>query len=135
MEKFDFTLPGLGRPKSSRPARAAEAILRELTILLRQEARDARLADVILANVQMAPDFKLAKIWFAVRPGADPAAARKNLERARGFFRSHLARTLNLRHTPELAFYYDRQQEAVERLDQLFAQISKEQPAEPEHSE
>jgi ribosome-binding factor A len=128
MEQFNFTLPGLGKPKSSRPARTAEAILHELTILLRQEVRDARLSGVTFANVQMSPDLKLAKVWFHVQPDTDPAVARKDLERARGFFRSHLAKALNLRHTPDLAFYYDRQQEAVERLDQIFTQISKEQP-------
>jgi ribosome-binding factor A len=126
MDKFDFTLPGLGRPKSSRPERVAEAVFQELSVLLRQKARDARLRGLSISKVQMSPDLKQAKIWFAAEAGADSGQALKALRRAGGFFRSHLARTLNLRYTPELLFFHDRQSEELERLEQLFSLINKE---------
>jgi ribosome-binding factor A len=135
MDKFDFTLPGLGRPKSSRPERVAEAVFQELSILLRQKARDARLRGLSISKVQMSPDLKQAKIWFAAETGTDLGQALKAMRRASGFFRSHLARTLNLRCTPELLFFHDRQNEKLERLEQLFTQINKERAAEDKNSE
>jgi len=56
------------------------------------------------------------------------------MERARGFFRSALAKALNLRYTPDLVFFYDHQNEEIERLDEIFAQINQERKAD-EHGE
>jgi ribosome-binding factor A len=124
--EFDFTLPGLGRPKSSRPQRVAEAIQHELSLLLLHKVRDARISQVTISKVQMSPDLKRAKVYFLVPKGVNSSKASKGMERARGFFRSHLARKMNLRYTPELVFFYDHQNEEIERLDELFAQIHRE---------
>ncbi|XOF32382.1 MAG: 30S ribosome-binding factor RbfA [Candidatus Electrothrix sp. YB6] len=132
--EFDFTLPGLGRPKSSRPERVAEAVRQELSVLLQQKVRDPGLAGVSISRVQISPNLKRAKIYFLVPAGSSPAGAKKNMERAAGFFRSHIARTINLRYTPELVFFFDNQQQEAERLDQLFAQINREQKGK-DHSE
>ncbi|MCW5199849.1 30S ribosome-binding factor RbfA [Desulfobulbus sp. F1] len=129
-QEFDFTLPGLGKPKSSRPDRVAEAVMQELSVLLRQDVRDARLTRVAYSRVQVTPDLKQAKIWFTVPEGSSSAEVLKALRNASGFFRSHLAKTLNMRCTPALLFFYDRQSEEVERLERLFRQINKERPKE-----
>lgn len=127
--EFDFTLPGLGRPKSSRPQRVAEAISHELALLLLQKVRDSRISQVTISKVQMSPDLKRAKVYFLVPKGVSAAKAKKGMERARGFFRTSLAKALNLRYTPDLVFFYDHQNEEIERLDELFAQISRERRA------
>ena len=124
---FDFNLPGLGRPKSSRPERVAEAIHQELSILLQREVRDSRLNGVCISKVQMSPDLKRAKVYYSLLEDSTLAAARKGMESARGFFRSHIAKTMNLRYTPDLVFYFDNQQKEIDRLDQLFARIHQEQ--------
>jgi ribosome-binding factor A len=123
---FDFTLPGLGRPRSSRPQRVAEAIQHELSLLLLHKVRDSRISQVTISKVQMSPDLKRAKVYFLVPRGISSAKARKGMESARGFFRSSLARTMNLRYTPDLVFFYDHQNEEIERLDALFAEINRE---------
>jgi ribosome-binding factor A len=126
---FDFTLPGLGKPESSRPKRVAEAIKNELTLLLLQKVRDPRLHAVIIARVDVTPDLKRAKIYFTLPPGSEVARASKGLAAAKGYFRSHLAAQLNLRFTPELVFYHDRHREEAERIDELLRQIAKEKKA------
>ena len=123
--EFDFTLPGLGKPESSRPKRVAEAIKNELSILLLQKVRDPRLRDVVISQVAITPDLKHAKIYFVVPAGGYEGKVMKGLEKARGFFRSQLAARMNLRYTPELAFYHDRHNEETERLDELFRQIAR----------
>lgn len=126
---FDFTLPGLGKPESSRPKRAAEAIRHELTILLRQKAGDPLLRDVNILNVVMSPDMGLAKIYFDLPAGQEPGKALKGLNRAKGFFRSHLARQLNMRYTPDLAFYHDKYAREAERLEHVFEELAGERRA------
>jgi ribosome-binding factor A len=124
--EFDFKLPGLGRPESSRPKRVAEAIKNELSVLLLQKISDPQLSGVLITRVDVTPDIKQAKIYFSVPAGADSTPALKGMNRAKGFFRSHLAKMLNLRHTPELLFYFDSLNEEVHRIDTLFRQIEKE---------
>lgn len=128
--EFDFTLPGLGRPKSSRPERVAEAIQHELSLLLLQKVRDPSISQVTISKVQITPDLKRAKVYFLVPKGVSSTKALKGMERARGFFRSTLAKAMNLRYTPDLVFFYDHQNEEVERLDTLFAQINQERKIE-----
>jgi len=123
---FDFTLPGLGKPESSRPKRVAEAIRHEMSILLLQRVRDPRLRGVTVTRVEVTADIKLARIYYTVAGPGEAAQAEKGLAGARGFFRTQIARVLNLRYTPELMFYYDATYEETERLEKLFRQIAEE---------
>ncbi len=124
--EFDFTLPGLGKPRSSRPKRVAEAIKNELSIVLLREVADPRLATISFSQVMVSPDLKQAKIYFVLPVGGDAKKVLRALRKARGFFRSHLAKTLNLRYTPDLAFYFDDINEEVERIDTLLREIAAE---------
>lgn len=130
-QEFDFKLPGLGRPESSRPKRVAEAIKNELSLLLVQQIRDVRLSGVFLTRVIVTPDLKMAKIYFTVPVGNDAELSLKGMNRAKGFFRSHLAKVLDLRYTPDLSFYFDTVHEEVQRIDTLFRQIEEERKDEP----
>lgn len=124
--EFDFTLPGLGKPKSSRPKRVAEAIKNELSVLLLREVADPRLAAISFSQVMVSPDLKQAKIYFVLPVGGDEKEVLRALRKARGFFRSHLAKSLNLRYTPDLVFYFDDINEEVNRIDMLLHEIAAE---------
>lgn len=124
--EFDFKLPGLGRPESSRPSRISEAVQNELALLLLQKTADPHLTGVLITRVIVTPDLKQAKIYFSVPVGTKPGPALKGMKRAKGFFRSHLAKVLNLRYTPELLFFFDNLNEEVQRIDTLFREIEKE---------
>lgn len=119
---------GLG-PKSEqkRSVRVAEAIRNELSMLLLTKVRDPKLADVSFSRVQLADDLQYARIFFSV-PGdkKKQVAAEEGLQRAKGFMRSHLAKVLNMRYTPELHFVYDHQVEKVIEIEKLLQEIAKE---------
>lgn len=123
---FDFKLPGLGRPASSRPQRVAEAIKNELSLVLIRNIADPALTGVSISEVTVSPDIKQARISFMVPAGQDAAKATKAMNRAKGFFRSHLAKTLNLRYTPELSFFLDTLNQELDRMDALFRSIEEE---------
>lgn len=131
---FDFTLPGLGKPESSRPKRVAEAIREILSVLLLQRVRDPRLRDVTITGVEVSPDLRQAKIHFAIPVGNDVKPVTEGLQKAKGFFRSELARQMNMRYTPDLAFFHDRLNEERERLDELFREIAGERSSDEDPS-
>ena len=129
--EFDFKLPGLGRPESSRPKRVSEAVKNELSLLLLRDASDPRLTGVTITRVVVTPALKQAKVYFSLPPGGASGPATAAMRRARGFFRSHLAKVLNMRYTPDLLFFFDHQNEEAQRIDDLFRQIEKERKDEP----
>lgn len=131
---FDFTLPGLGKPESARPKRVAEAIRNEMAVLLLQRVRDPRLRGVTITRVEVTADIKLARIYYTVAVAGEAAQAGKGLARAKGFFRSQIARLLNLRYTPELIFYHDASYAESERLEKLFRQIAEERKSDDDHA-
>lgn len=73
-------------------------------MLLRCEATDARLQGVVITLVELAGDGSCARLWFTAESDEHTVRA---LERAAGFFRSHLAESLALKRTPELRFRRD----------------------------
>ncbi len=131
--EFDFTLPGLGKPKSTRPKRVAEAIKNELSLLLLREVADPRLATISFSQVVVSPDLKQARIYFVLPVGGDAKVVLRALRKARGFFRSHLARTINLRYTPDLTFYFDDVNEEVDRIERLLKEIATEHDQDDDH--
>lgn len=118
---------GLGKTEVKRATRVADVIRHEISILLLKKVRDPKLQDVYVSRVEVSDDLKYAKIFFTVMGGKKEIRnAETGLNRAKGFMRSHLAKTLNLRYTPALQFRYDETAQKVEELEQIFHEIAKE---------
>ena len=118
---------GLGKKTSKRPARVADAIMRELATLLLQTSHDPLLREACITRVEMTDDLQLAKVYFTCLAGAEAAPRLvKALRQAGGYMRGHLARSLNMRFTPNLQFRYDSITEEVERLERIFQDIDAE---------
>lgn len=111
-----------------REERVGAEIHRELALLLRDEARDPRLARVTIQEVRVVRDLSHAKVYFTV---LDPAQAKPTegaLNKAAAFLRRRLAETMNLRTVPRLAFVYDKSIETGMRLSSLIDQaVAKDQ--------
>ena len=87
--------------------RINDAVVNEMAVILR-EVKDPRIncALVSITGAEVTGDLKYAKIFFSVY-GGDKDEIRRALQKAAGFFRSELARRINLRVTPELTFIHD----------------------------
>jgi ribosome-binding factor A len=118
---------GGGKRELKRSGRVAEAIRQELATLFIAKVQDPRLHGLAISRVEVNDDLSLAWLFFTLRGGRDHAKeAEKGLRSAKGFLRSHLAKTLNLRFTPDLAFRYDDVAEKVAGLEELFQEIADE---------
>jgi len=92
----------------SRQQRLGAQIMRSLSELLRFETKDPALADVSLTSVDLSRDLSVARVYFSLlNPDDDTAPAQRGLERASGFLRGRLGKTLQVRHVPELRFVHD----------------------------
>ena len=107
---------------SYRTERVNELMRRELVLLLKQETKDPRLKQVVITDVFVSRDLTSAKIFFSVDEDSIKIVA-SLLNKASGFFRSSLSKTLNLRHTPTLSFIYDTAPNTGARIDDLLSKL------------
>ncbi len=96
-------------------------------MLFLQKVRDQQLTEVTITSVTITDDLTSARIFYAI-PGSNKGSKKVTaaLERATGFVRSHLAKTLNLRYTPVLKFIFDEKAEKVQEMERLFQEIASE---------
>lgn len=97
------------RKNSIKNTRINAEVQRELSNIIRQELKDPRISLLTsVTAVEVAPDLKTCKAYISVlgeeQSKADTLAGLKS---AVGFIRRQLAKTLNLRNTPEIRFVLD----------------------------
>lgn len=90
-----------------RQNRINDAVKEEAAQILR-DVKDPRIASslVSITAAKVSGDLKFATIYFSVL-GSDEAEIGKALNGMAGFFRSELARRINLRITPQITFKFD----------------------------
>jgi len=121
---------GLGRVEQKRSTRVADVIRNEIASLLVGKVRDPKLINVTISRVELSDDLKYAKIFFTVLGGVrERRNASAGLQRAKGFIRSYIAKTLNLRYTPDLQFKFDETAEKVAEMETIFQEIADEREA------
>lgn len=110
---------------SKRPKRVADMIKNEIALLLLRKVKDPRMTNVSIVNAEMTKDLRRAIVYYSVLGDDEQVAkAAEGLERAKGFIRSHLARELGLRATPELVFKRDLSMEHQEKMERLLKEIN-----------
>ncbi|WP_285907059.1 30S ribosome-binding factor RbfA [Pseudodesulfovibrio pelocollis] len=93
---------------SRRAVRMGDQIMREVAILLVEEAQDPRLNLVTLSGVRMNANLRIAEIFYTVSGDAEHRReVQAGLEKATGFLRSNVGKRLKLQFTPELRFTFD----------------------------
>lgn len=111
-----------------RPERLAALIHESVANALTLELKDPRVGFVTVTGVTVSPDGSHATVRVSVLgDDATKASAMEGLTSAKGFLRTHLARTLPLRSTPELQFELDRGLEHAARIDTILAKLKREE--------
>ena len=114
-----------------RKARLEETIREVLSSVLLREAKDPRLAGVVISAVELSGDLKQAKAYFSVFGDKErERQAAEGLEQAKGFLRAELKRAVRLETIPELVFVRDKGYEHADRVAQILQRLAAEKPAE-----
>ena len=97
------------RKNSVKNTRINGEVQRELAEIIRGGIKDPRIAPMTsVVAVEVAPDLKTCKAWVSVlgdeKALADTLAGFRSAE---GFIRGRLAKTINLRNTPQITFIMD----------------------------
>lgn len=112
------------RGRSQRQLRVAEEIRHALSgILERDELRDPGLAGapITVTEVRVSPDLRNATAFVMPLGGGEVDPVVEALRRARPYLRRHIAKTLQLRHVPDLQFIADPSFDAASHIEALLA--------------
>lgn len=104
-------------------SRTNALILRELSLILRDEVKDPAVKSVTVTAVECTNDLSIAKVYVSFME--HNKRSMEALERSKGFIRSKLAKTLPLRKCPELHFVQDESIQYGNHIDELLANLNK----------
>ena len=115
------------KKRSIKNTRVNTEVQRELSNILRGGIKDPRVAPwTSVVAVEVAPDLKTSKAYISVL--GDEKAQQdtlKGLQSAEGYIRRELARTLNMRNTPEIQFVLDQSIESGVRMSRKIDEVTK----------
>jgi ribosome-binding factor A len=115
------------RKNSIKNTRINGEVLRELCNIIRSEIKDPRINPMTsVVAVEVAPDLKSCKAYISVLGDEE---SQKNtiagLKSAEGYIRTKLAKTINLRNTPEIKFILDQSIEYGVNMSKLIDDVNK----------
>ena len=115
------------RKNSVKNTRINGEVLKELSNIIRSEIKDPRINPMTsVVSVEVAPDIKTCKSYISVlgdeKSQQDTIAGLKSAE---GYIRRELARTVNLRNTPEIKFILDQSIEYGINMSKLIDEVTK----------
>ena len=116
------------RKRSIKNTRVNTEVQRELSNIIRGGIKEPRVAPwTSEVAVQVAPDLKTCKAYISVL-GDEKAQADtlEGLQSAEGYIRRELARTLNMRNTPEIRFILDQSIEYGVNMSRKIDEVTKE---------
>ena len=114
------------RKNSVKNTRINGEVLKELSNIIRSEIKDPRINPMTsVVAVEVAPDLKTCKAYISVL--GDEKSQKDTitgLKSAEGYIRRPLARTVNLRNTPEIRFILDQSIEYGINMSKLIDEVT-----------
>ena len=109
----------------ARSERVSRHIRNTLADILRRHVRDPRLKLVTITSVDVSPDLRQAKIYYAMTGDEEKRQrVQEGFQKARPFIKKLLGQELGLRYMPDIRFFYDDSLDYGARMEALFRSIS-----------
>lgn len=107
--------------ESTRQAKIARLLQKELSEIFRQQTAKTRGTLVTVTAVRVSPDLSIARAYLSVFPGDKAQEVMDSINASARTIRYELAQRVRfqLRKTPELAFHLDDSLDYIENIDHL----------------
>lgn len=115
------------RKNSIKNTRVNGEVQKELSNIIRNEIKDPRIhAMTSVVSVEVAPDLKTCKAYISVLGDEqEQKDTMEGLRSAEGYIRKQLARTVNLRNTPQITFVLDQSIEYGVKMSKLIDDVNR----------
>ena len=106
--------------------RINEELKKEISHIITYEIKNPNISGLIsVTRVKVTPDLKYAKTYVSILNSKNLKQTLQGLKRSSGFVRTQLAKTINLRVTPEIIFELDDSIEYGAKIDSILKDIIK----------
>lgn len=103
-----------------------EELKKEISHVINFELKNANITGMIsVTRVRITPDLRYAKVYVSVLNSKNLKKTLDGLKRASGFIKGRVAKTVNLRVTPQLVFEYDDSEIQGEKIDAILRSLKK----------
>jgi ribosome-binding factor A len=107
-----------------RQQQVADAIHKEVSVLIQREMKDPRLGFVTVTRAEVSPDLHYAKVFVSIMgTPEEQQASMQALQSAAGFLRHELGSRLTMRYIPALQFRADVSIAHSDRIARLLNQL------------
>ena len=115
------------RKNSIKNTRINGEVMKELSRIISREIKDPRIHPLTsVVAVEVAPDLKSCKAYISVYGDEEARLdTLAGLKSAEGFIRKELARTINLRNTPEVRFILDQSIEYGVNMSKMIDEVNR----------
>ncbi len=111
---------------NNRFERINEEYRKEISSIIDNKLKNPNVTGLIsVTKVKVTQDLKFAKVYVSILNSKNLKDTLAGLKKSAGFVRSELARTVNLRNTPEIIFELDDSLEYGARIDSILKDIMK----------
>ena len=111
-------------PNNNRFERINEEYRKEISNIIDNKLKNPNVTGLIsVTKVKVTADLKYAKVYVSILNSKNLKETLAGLKKSAGFVRSELARTVNLRNTPEIIFELDESLEYGARIDSILKDI------------
>ncbi len=111
--------------KNNRLDRVNEELKKTISHVIEFELQNSKVTGMVsVTKVKITPDFRYAKVYISMLNSKSEGKTIEGLRESAGFIRSQIAKTMNLRVTPELSFEKDDSMEYGEKIDKILKEIN-----------
>lgn len=115
----------MSNKNEARLGRINEELKKEISHILTFELKNPDVTGLIsVTRVKITPDFKYAKVYVSLLNSKSKTKTMNGLKGSSKFIRSQIAKSINLRITPELVFELDDSMEYGEKIDNILKELN-----------
>ena len=92
---------------------------REISKILQQEIKDPNIKFVTVTGCEITNDLSYAKVYVTVLDDDKKNDIMKSLDKAKSYIRGQLSKKVEIRHTPELRFIFDKSVEYGNNIERI----------------
>ena len=103
--------------------RISSQMAKEISYILATEVKDRNLRFITITDCRVTNDLSYAKVYYTSLDDSNREEIKKAIKNASGFIRKQLMDRIDIRHIPELEFFYDESIEYGKKIEDKIKEI------------
>lgn len=112
------------RKNTNRMDKVNEELRKEISLVIDQKLKNPNITGIIsVTKVKTSSDLRYARVYISLINSKSKKNTLEGIKNASGFIRTEIAKSVNLRYTPELTFEIDESMEYSSKIENILKEI------------